>query len=99
MGSGVTPPLETPGQNHQGFFANQEINEQILLAYVTHEQYAENQLKEKRSIVHSYRLAKYITVRTPATDLTGSLPADLWRNAILRRASRLDAFSGYPVRT
>jgi len=33
------------------------------------------------------------------TDLAGSLPAGLWRYTILGEASRLDAFSGYPVRT
>jgi len=32
-------------------------------------------------------------------DLTAVLAADLWRDAILGVASRLDAFSGYPFRT
>ena len=54
---------------------------------------------EKRSITHSYHSAEYITVRTPVTDLAADLAAGLWGNTILGGASRLDAFSGYPVRT
>ena len=67
----------------------------ILLAYVTRKQL----YKEKCSIVHSYHSAEHIAVRTPVADLAGNLPADLWRDAILEEASRLDAFSGYPCRT
>ena len=38
---------------------------------------------EKRTIVHSHHSAERITARTPVTDFTGSLPADLWADAIL----------------
>lgn len=37
--------------------------------------------------------------RTSTSDLSRSWSSTVLRNLILREASRLDAFSGYPVRT
>ena len=78
---------------------NQRLRKYFYSSLLTANSFSLYQSKDKRSIVHSYYLAEHVAVRTPVADLAGRLPADLWRNEILGGASRLDAFSGYPVQT